>query len=76
MNILIAIADAPSGRGFIIMVRQRQRIFQVHGFLIYASKPQTILWQTKYAMVLTECAHQGLPRGRGFIFSFVVQKEF
>ena len=55
------IADAPSGRGFIMMVRETQRVFQVHRLLIPAGEPQTILWRTKCAMFLTEWSHQGLP---------------
>ena len=43
-----------------MMARQTLHVFQVHRLLICAGEPQTILWKTKYAMVLTECSHQGL----------------
>ena len=67
--IVVVITDAPSGRGFIMMARQRLRVSQVQRLLIPTGEPHKFLCQTKYAMFLTE-----LPRG--ILFSFVVRKEF
>ena len=68
------LANSPSGCGFIMMVHQRLRVFQVHHLLIPTDEPHKFLGWTKYAMFLSQCTHQGLPRW--ILFSFVVRKEF
>ena len=70
----VIITDAPSGRSFIMMLLQRWHVFQLPRLLIPTGELHKFLWWTKYTMFLIEWAHQGLLRG--FLFSFVVRKEY